>query len=728
MLRNSPNVLRNSLRKYHNDFVKSIFNNKNQILLSKINYEFSNRSVIQTSIQSTIHSSVYSTIHSNRLFHTTNIIRNQDKLDQKIIEKIETFPIENIELDNNKKIKENTIENSIEHSKESLKGDSQVNSFKNAFENALEKEILSEIKNPKKLKYEEVITQTLVVDDDTTSKKLTVIQSFTSTVVDTKQNDSIKTSEEIISKTISTETVNKVTNEVDRWKQIERRRLEQEFPIEKKLYFEKIIKSTQNLLSRTGSPARKLYNFYQRSILQKHGGSAKLVSHLVDKLKLDGNEHRLDYERELARITEKAVTTENNEIILFHRGDLLFNDLWKRMDEAKECILMETYTLGPDYTGEKTMKKLIEARKRGVEVVLIVDAFGSYSLKSQHFDLLSREGVIIRKFNPISFQSFSFKHFLTRNHRKQCIIDWEYSYVGGMNVEDKYSHLGDLSKLFRDTHCRIRGPFVKQVIVSFLESFEYALHGIDFHRSKEIAQNENLRILQYLRSGLMLDSEHFEESENHYVQLSDYKSKLSITNLPNNLYGGIGIDICFASSHPRAGRRILQACLVNYLDAAQESICICTPYFFPSRPVKRALYRAASRGVKITILTCKKSDVPLMKFAANHLYQNLVMKHGITIYEYEKNILHAKYFVIDSCITSVGSYNFDEVSYFSNLELFLAIYSREIGEHTMKQYEEDKLNSHKITHKWIQDQPTFFFYLQAFAATILRILSKFFKK
>jgi len=84
--------------------------------------------------------------------------------------------------------------------------------------------------------------------------------------------------------------------------------------------------------------------------------------------------------------------------------------------------------------------------------------------------------------------------------------------------------------------------------------------------------------------------------------------------------------------------------------------------------------------------------------------------------------------VIDGRITSGGSYNFDEVSYFSNLELFMAVYSREIGAKSMQQFEEDLSHSHRITHKWIQDQPVIVIRLHALAATILRCISMLFRK
>jgi len=475
------------------------------------------------------------------------------------------------------------------------------------------------------------------------------VESSTFTSVDTTTTRHSVTAHRTTSSTTTTSTSkdhhkNTLLSQTSSATVISRTRAESQNHVQKKEYFEKMMLSSRDLLQRTGLPATRLHRFLQRFTLKQQGGPANLVRRLVDRMQVTGDQRR-SYEKELAKSVQHTVTTQNNEIIFFHRGDLLFKDLWQRMDEAKECILLETYTLGPDFTGQTTIDKLIAARKRGVQVILMVDAFGSFfGFGKSHFTRVAEAGIIMREFNP-PLSWFSPRHMVTRNHRKQCIIDWEYSYVGGMNVEDKYSHLVPSKKLFRDTHCRIKGPFVKQSIVSFLETFEYALHGTVKYEGQTAKQvyDDNMYALEFIRSGLYRKSFPLsEEDPFHLIPLADFDKEVQIDALPSNVYGSTDVDICFASSHPRAGRRILQACLVNHLDLAQDTICICSPYFFPSKPLKRALYRAAARGVKITILTCQKSDVPLMKYAANNLYQNLVIRHGIDIYEYSDHILHAK--------------------------------------------------------------------------------------
>jgi cardiolipin synthase len=101
-----------------------------------------------------------------------------------------------------------------------------------------------------------------------------------------------------------------------------------------------------------------------------------------------------------------------------------------------------------------------------------------------------------------------------------------------------------------------------------------------------------------------------------------------------------------------------------YLDAiddAQHEILIANAYFLPGIRFGRALYAAARRGVKITVLLQGKSDHPLLRYATQTLYAT-TLAAGIRIFEYEKSFMHAKVAVIDGQWATVGSSNIDPFS------------------------------------------------------------------
>lgn len=57
-----------------------------------------------------------------------------------------------------------------------------------------------------------------------------------------------------------------------------------------------------------------------------------------------------------------------------------------------------------------------------------------------------------------------------------------------------------------------------------------------------------------------------------------------------------------------------------FINAANTHVYITTPYFLPPVWLKRALIRAARRGVDVRIITAGASDVPAVRYAAQHIY------------------------------------------------------------------------------------------------------------
>jgi cardiolipin synthase len=77
------------------------------------------------------------------------------------------------------------------------------------------------------------------------------------------------------------------------------------------------------------------------------------------------------------------------------------------------------------------------------------------------------------------------------------------------------------------------------------------------------------------------------------------------------------------------------------------------------------------------------SDVPLIRNAEVHMY-NWLFRKGIKIYEYHKNILHAKISVYDGKWVTVGSYNVNNISMYASIELNLEIDEKEFAEKTQE--------------------------------------------
>ena len=143
-------------------------------------------------------------------------------------------------------------------------------------------------------------------------------------------------------------------------------------------------------------------------------------------------------------------------------------------------------------------------------------------------------------------------------------------------------------------------------------------------------------------------------------------------------------------------RHAIRTAYLRALRQAQTSIEIENSYFVPDRGIRRALRRAAERGVKVRILVPDKSDVPIVQYATRAFYDQF-LNSGIRIFEYEGAILHSKTVVVDRVWCAVGSYNIDHRSLRHNLEINLHLVDDAFGGELGRAFEEDLNQSTEVS-------------------------------
>ena len=118
------------------------------------------------------------------------------------------------------------------------------------------------------------------------------------------------------------------------------------------------------------------------------------------------------------------------------------------------------------------------ARRAGLDVRLMVDAWGCFSTPAALFNRLRAAGVQVHLFHALS-QVLWQTNFLSilnqRNHRKLLVIDDTIAYFGGMNVVDQSGihsradarrrHL-PASAAWRDVHVRMVGSRQAEIAAS----------------------------------------------------------------------------------------------------------------------------------------------------------------------------------------------------------------------------------------------------------------------
>lgn len=123
------------------------------------------------------------------------------------------------------------------------------------------------------------------------------------------------------------------------------------------------------------------------------------------------------------------------------------------IDGAKRSVLLEIYTFDTKGWGGKIMAALAAAGRRGLQVRVTVDGWGSISSHRELKTTLKAAGCQVSVFNPITAL---LRLKLWRNHRKVLLVDDEVAFLGGINIHDDYAD--DDSRLgWADLALELRG-------------------------------------------------------------------------------------------------------------------------------------------------------------------------------------------------------------------------------------------------------------------------------
>ncbi len=153
-------------------------------------------------------------------------------------------------------------------------------------------------------------------------------------------------------------------------------------------------------------------------------------------------------------VTNSAIRAEiaGNALLLLDTGAERLRVLLELIAGAERSLRMLMYMFNPDHTGAVVRDALVEAARRGVEVKVLIDGFGS-AAPARFFADLDESGGQYCVFNP----TFG-RRYLLRNHQK--LVDRRRSYRHHRRRQHR-RHLYDGStgrEHWRDLWLRIEGP------------------------------------------------------------------------------------------------------------------------------------------------------------------------------------------------------------------------------------------------------------------------------
>ena len=311
------------------------------------------------------------------------------------------------------------------------------------------------------------------------------------------------------------------------------------------------------------------------------------------------------------------VEAQGQKLVFYPAGQDRLDALVELIDEASETLHAFYYTFTQDAAGRQVRDALVRAAKRGVDVILFVDGFGSDindAFCKPLVDAGGRFDIFIAKWS---------RRYLIRNHQKMAIADGKRAMIGGFNIEQSYFD-PPTANGWHDLGLRVEGDAVDMLARWFDE--------IDDWVGRPRAQYRAI-----VRKVTKWDPG---------------------TGPVRLLIGG-----------PTRGLSSWARCIQKDLMHGRR-LDMVMAYFSPPNKVLRRIGDIAKRG-KARLVMAAKSDNGATIGATRSLYHYL-LKRGCEVREFTPCKLHMKIVVLDDAVY-VGSANFDMRSLYLNLELMLRI-------------------------------------------------------
>ena len=316
---------------------------------------------------------------------------------------------------------------------------------------------------------------------------------------------------------------------------------------------------------------------------------------------------------------------EGNRFELMIDGDAFFPAVLREIDAARSQIDIELYLSSSGQASQRLISALLQAVSRGVQVRVMLDAVGSKELLHKERAQLRDSGVELRFYNPLRW--FAGSRNLHRDHRKLLVFDQRVVMVGGMGLTDEFCQPDEQGQVhWHEQMLRVEGPVV--------EDWQTL-----FERQWRLCRRAGLPPM---------------------LRLSKRSGRVPA---PPTGDAGLARVAYIDSRHVKE----MVSCLLAEIARAEQRVWLATPYFLPNWRIRRALKRAARRGLDVRLLLCgQQIDHPAVRYAGQRYYRTL-LKAGVRIHEYQARALHLKTALVDNWI-SLGSCNFDHWTLHWNLE------------------------------------------------------------
>lgn len=350
-----------------------------------------------------------------------------------------------------------------------------------------------------------------------------------------------------------------------------------------------------------------------------------------------------------------ASLREGHQLLLLQGGDELFPAMVEAIDAARQLVHLETYIAEFAGSALGVAEAMERAARRGVAVRMVVDGVGTPGVPAEWQRRFDAAGVQWRVYAPLGRLGLLLPSRWRRLHRKLCVVDGTVGFCGGINLIDDRDDvaLGRLSEPRLDYALRVAGPLVADMTET-MEQLWWRMQAV-----REARQRDFSAAWSALRGS---------------SPVGDFSRLLRKLEAQARGFAGgaaddpgstlLGVDDARAALLLRdnlAHRHDIERAYLKAIGEARQEILIANAYFIPGRRLRKALFKARERGVRVRLLIQGRYENFFQYRAARPVHRQLV-NAGIEVGEYAPSALHAKVAVIDRRWATVGSTNLDPLS------------------------------------------------------------------
>lgn len=350
----------------------------------------------------------------------------------------------------------------------------------------------------------------------------------------------------------------------------------------------------------------------------------------------------------VVQATCQATVLSQNRVEILTNGAQFYPAMRDAILRADASVHLEAYIFQPGEAADLLTDAMLARAREGVAVRLVLDSIGSAGLGLARTRRLREAGCHLYFYQPINW--YRVHRLNNRTHRELLIVDGRIAFTGGAGVADWWYRPDGGRPAWRDTMVRLEGPIVG------------ALQGV-------FAEN------WLACSGEILTS----PSDWPLLPAAGTTEAMLVKSSP--------------SDRATASRVVFQM----LVEGAVSQVDINTPYFLPDRALRRALARAARRGVRVRVVVPgAHTDQRLVRLASRRMYGEL-LDAGVRIHEYRAGMTHAKVLLVDGRWAVIGTTNVDNRSFEHNDEVNVAFREAAVTERLRRDFESDLAASDEIT-------------------------------